>query len=97
MCERYLGEPKEVHFMKKGWNKNGDSNLNTECPIAASCFFLIPIFRLSDLADFRMYAHLVNNSWRNPADDKKKSLKIQTQKNPALFLQLWSKLRAIIK
>jgi hypothetical protein len=22
-------------LMKKGWNKNGDSNLNTECPIAA--------------------------------------------------------------
>jgi len=21
--------------MKKGWNKNGDSNLSTECPIAA--------------------------------------------------------------
>jgi len=21
--------------MKKGWNKSGDSNLNTECPIAA--------------------------------------------------------------
>jgi hypothetical protein len=24
--------------MKIGWNKKGDSNLNTECPIAASDF-----------------------------------------------------------
>lgn len=27
--------------MKKGWNKKGDSNLSTGCPIAASRFFLI--------------------------------------------------------
>jgi len=26
---------REVQSMKKGWNKKGDSNLNTECPLAA--------------------------------------------------------------
>jgi len=57
----------------------------------------MPLPGLSDLAKLRMYAHLINNSWRNPADGKKMSLKVQTQKNPALFSQFWSKLRAIIK
>jgi hypothetical protein len=52
---------------------------------------------LSDLADLRIYAHLINNSWRNPADGKNNRQKVQTQKNPALFSQLWSKLGAIIK
>jgi hypothetical protein len=51
----------------------------------------------SDLADLQLYPLLFKNSWRNPADGKKMSLKVQTQKNPALFSQLWSKLRAIIK
>jgi hypothetical protein len=44
-----------------------------------------------------MYPLLFKNSWRNPADGPNNRQKVQTQKNPALFSQLWSKLRAIIK
>jgi hypothetical protein len=55
------------------------------------------VFGQSDLADLRMYANPAINSWRNPVYGKKTGLKVQNQKNPALFSQLWSKLRAIIK
>jgi hypothetical protein len=44
-----------------------------------------------------MYPLLFKNSWRNPANGPNNRQKVQTQKNPALFSQLWSKLGAIIK
>jgi hypothetical protein len=64
-------------------------------PHSSILFFLH--YYHSDLADLQMYHLLFKNSWRNPADGQNNRQKVQTQKNPALFSQLWSKLGAIIK